>query len=105
LKSYKNPGTDQIRAELIKERGEKSHSELHTLIFSVCNKEKFGQQWTVNELFIDFKQVKREVLYNSVLEFYISKKLVSLITIFLNETYSKVCVVKYLSDTFLTQNA
>jgi hypothetical protein len=62
----------------------------------------------VHQLFIDFKKaydsVKREVLYNILLEFGISKKLVRLIKMCLNETYSKVCVGKLLSDKFPIQN-
>jgi hypothetical protein len=62
----------------------------------------------VHQLFIDFKKaydsVKREVLYNIMLEFGIPKKLIRLIKICLNETYSKVRVGKLLSDTFSIQN-
>jgi hypothetical protein len=62
----------------------------------------------VHQLFIDFKKaydsVKREVLYNILLEFDICKKLVRLIKMCLNETYSKVLVGKLLSDTFPIQN-
>jgi hypothetical protein len=50
----------------------------------------------VHQLFIDFKEtydsVKREVLYNILLEFGVPKKLVRLIKMCLNETYSKVRV-------------
>jgi hypothetical protein len=62
----------------------------------------------VHQLFIDFKKaydsVKREVLYNILLEFGIPKKQVRLIKMCLNETYSKVCVGKLLSDKFPIQN-
>jgi hypothetical protein len=62
----------------------------------------------VHQLFTDFKKahdsVKREVLYNIPLEFGIHKNLVTLIKMCLNETYSKVCVGKYLSDKFPIQN-
>jgi hypothetical protein len=62
----------------------------------------------VQQLFIDFKKaydsVKREVLYNILLEFSIHKKLVRIIKICLNEIYSKVHVCKLLSDKFPTQN-
>jgi hypothetical protein len=55
-------------------------------------------------LFIDFKKaydsVKREGVYNILLEFGTPKKLVRLIKMCLNETYSKICVGKHLSDTF-----
>jgi hypothetical protein len=59
----------------------------------------------VHQLFIDFKKaydsVKREVLYNILLEFVTPKELVRLIKMCLNETYSKVRVSKLLSDKFL----
>jgi hypothetical protein len=47
--------------------------------------------------------VKREVLYNILLQFCIPKKLVRLIKMSLNETYSKVHVGELLSDTFPIQ--
>jgi hypothetical protein len=62
----------------------------------------------VHQLFIDFKKaydsVKREVLYSILLQFGIPKKLVRLIKLCLNETCSKVCVGKLLSDKFPVQN-
>jgi hypothetical protein len=52
----------------------------------------------VHQLFIDFKKaydsMKREVLYNILVEFGIPKKVVRLNKMCLNETYSKVCVDK-----------
>jgi hypothetical protein len=69
---------------------------------------KWEYNGTVHQLFIDLKKaydsVKREVLYNTVLEFGIPKKLVRLFEMCLNETYSKVRVGKLLSDTFPFQN-
>jgi hypothetical protein len=63
---------------------------------------------SVHQLFIDFKKtydsIKREVLYNILLEFDIPKKLVRLIKMCLNETYSKVSIGKLLSDKFPIQN-
>jgi hypothetical protein len=62
----------------------------------------------VHQLFIDFKKaydsIKREVLYNILVEFGITKKLDRLIKVCLNETYSKVRVGKLLSDKFPIQN-
>jgi hypothetical protein len=62
---------------------------------------------TVHQLFIDFKKaydsVRREVLYNIFIEFGISMKLVRLIKMCLNETYSKVCIHKHLSIVFLSK--
>jgi hypothetical protein len=69
---------------------------------------KWEYNGTVHRLFIDFKKaydsIKREVLYNILLEFGIPQKLVRLIKMCLNETYSKVRTGKLLSDTFLIQN-
>jgi hypothetical protein len=63
---------------------------------------------TVHQLFIDFKKaydsVRREILYNILIEFGIPVKLVRLVKICLNETYSTVRVGKHLSDTFTVKN-
>jgi hypothetical protein len=63
---------------------------------------------TVHQLFIDLKKtydsVRREVLYNILIEFRVPMKLVRLIKMCLNETYSKVRIGKHLSDSFLIQN-
>jgi hypothetical protein len=68
---------------------------------------KWEYNGTVHQLFIDFKKaydsIKREVLYNILLEFGITKKLVRKIKICLNETYSKVHIGKLLSDKFPIQ--
>ena len=62
----------------------------------------------MNQLFIDFKKaydsVRREVLYNILIEFGVPKKLVRLIKMCLNETYSRVWVGKNLSDMFAIRN-
>jgi hypothetical protein len=54
---------------------------------------KWKYNGMVHQLFIDFKKAydsgKKEVLYNILLGFGISKKLVRLIKTCLNETYSK----------------
>jgi hypothetical protein len=47
--------------------------------------------------------VRREVLYNILIEFGEPMKLVRLIKMCLNETYCKVCIGKYLSDSFPIQ--
>jgi hypothetical protein len=63
----------------------------------------------VHQLFIDFKKaydsVKREVLYNILLEYGIPTELARLINICVNKTYSKVCIGKLLSDKFLFRMA
>jgi hypothetical protein len=62
----------------------------------------------VHQLFMILKKaydsVKREVLYNILLELGIPKKLVRLIKMCLNETYRKVRLGKHLSDIFPIQN-
>ncbi|KAJ4427676.1 hypothetical protein ANN_25325 [Periplaneta americana] len=63
-----------------------------------CIRQIMEKKWeykgTVRQLFIDFKKaydsIKREVLYNILIEFGIPKKLVRLIKICLSETYSRV---------------
>jgi hypothetical protein len=44
------------------------------------------------------------VLYNILIEFGIPRKLIGLIKMCLNETYSRVRIGKYLSDKFTVQN-
>jgi hypothetical protein len=62
---------------------------------------------TVHQLYIDFKKaydsVRREVLYNILIEFGILTKLVRLIKMCLNETYNTVRISKHLSDSFPKQ--
>jgi hypothetical protein len=62
----------------------------------------------VHQLFIDFKKaydsVRREVLYNILIEFGVPMKLVRLIKMCLSEMYSRVWVGKHLSDTFPIKN-
>ncbi|KAJ4448569.1 hypothetical protein ANN_10587 [Periplaneta americana] len=62
---------------------------------------------TVHQLFIDFKKaydsVKREVLYDILIEFGIPKQLVRLIKMCLSEMYSRVRVGQFLSDAFPIQ--
>ncbi|KAJ4444378.1 hypothetical protein ANN_06170 [Periplaneta americana] len=58
------------------------------------NGEKWEYKGTVHQLFIDFKKaydsVKREVLYDILIEFGIPKKLVRLIKMCLSETYIRI---------------
>jgi hypothetical protein len=113
LKKYKSPGSDQIPAEVIQAGSEILLSEIHKLINSVWNKEELPDQWkesiieTVHQLFIDFKKaydsVRREVLYNILIEFEVPMKPVRLIKMCLNETYSKIRLGKHLSDSFRIQ--
>jgi hypothetical protein len=79
-------------------------------IFYVCQilEKKWECNSTVHQLFIDSKKaydsVRIEVLYNILIEFGIPMKLVGLITMCLNETYSRVHIGKNLSDKFTVQN-
>jgi hypothetical protein len=63
---------------------------------------------TVHQLFIDFKKaydsVRREGLYNIITESGIPRKLVRLIKMYLNETYSAVRIGKYQSEKCSVQN-
>jgi hypothetical protein len=62
----------------------------------------------VHQLFIDFKKaydsVRREVLYNSLIELGVRMEPVRLIKMYLNETYSKVRVGKHMPGIFPVQN-
>ena len=62
----------------------------------------------MHRLFIDFKQaydaVRRDVLYNILIEFGIPMKLGRLIKMCMNETYSRDLVGKHLSDVFPVKN-
>jgi hypothetical protein len=80
-------------------------------IFCICQiLEKMGVTYngTVHQLFVDFKKdyvsVRRKTLYNNLIEFGVLMKLVTLITICLNETYNKVRIGKNLSHNFSIQN-
>jgi ribosomal protein L13E len=71
-----------------------------------------GEKWeysnTVHQLFIGIKKacdsVRREVLYSILKEFGAPLKLVRLIKLCLNQSYSKVRIGKHFSDNFLVQN-
>jgi hypothetical protein len=69
---------------------------------------KWKHNGTVHQLFIDFKKaynsVRREILYNILIKFGIPRKLVGLIQLCLNETYSTVHIGKHQSDKFPVQN-
>jgi hypothetical protein len=80
-------------------------------IFSIRQilEKKWEHNEAVHQLFIDFKKaydcVRREVLYNILIEFGIPMKLVRLIKMWLSETYSRVWVGKRLSQMFPIKNA
>jgi hypothetical protein len=63
------------------------------------------KKWEYNETAHQlFGKVRREVLYNILIEFGVPMKLVRMIKMCLNETYNKVRIGKNLSDNFLIQN-
>jgi hypothetical protein len=67
-------------------------------------RKKWEYNATIHKLFVDFKNVfdsvRTEVLYNIIIEFGVFMKLVRLIKMCLNETYSKVHLGKHLSIIF-----
>jgi len=77
-----------------------------------CFYQILEKQWEYNEavhqLFRDFKKaydsVRRAVLYNILIELGIPMKLVRLIKMCLNKTYSRVWLGKHLSDVFPIRN-
>jgi hypothetical protein len=70
--------------------------------------EKWEYNETVHQLFTDFKKaydpVRREVLYNILLKSGVPMKLVRLIKMCLNKTYSKFRIGEHLSDSFPIQH-
>ncbi|KAJ4429700.1 hypothetical protein ANN_21901 [Periplaneta americana] len=104
--SSKNLKIDKyVTYELLQEQRRYLHVQ-HNQIF--CIRQIMEKKWeykgTVHQLFIDFKKaydsVKREVLYDILIEFGIPKKLVRLIKMCLSETYSRVRIGQFLSDAF-----
>jgi len=71
-------------------------------------RKKWEHNEAVHQLFTDFKKaydsVRREALYNILIESDIPKKLVRLIKMCLTETYSRVRVGKNLSEMFSIRN-
>jgi hypothetical protein len=71
-------------------------------------RKKWVYKESVHQLFIDFKKaydsVRREVLYDILIEFGIPMKLVRLTKLCLRETYSRVRVSKHLSAMFPIRN-
>jgi hypothetical protein len=69
---------------------------------------KWEYNGTIDQVFTDIKKaydsVRREVLYNILIEFGIPRKMAGLIKMFLNETYNTASIGKSLSDRFPLQN-
>jgi sorting nexin-29 len=80
----------------------------HIFWIPQVRKKKLECNEAVHQLFIDFKKAydlfRREVLYNILIEFGIPTKLVKVIKMCLNETYSGVWLDKHLSDMFPIKN-
>jgi hypothetical protein len=78
----------------------------HLLIRYFCISQILEKEWEYHEmlhqLLTYIKKVRREVLYNIMMEFGIPMKLVRMIKVCSNEAYNKVCIGKHLSDDFLT---
>ena len=62
----------------------------------------------MHHIFIDFNKaygsIRREILYNILIECGVPMKMLRVINLCLNETYSRVRVGKHLSDLFLIRN-
>jgi len=80
----------------------------HIYCIRLILEKKLKYNETVHQLLIDFKKaydsVRREVFYNILVEFGIPVKLVRLIKMCLNKTYSRIRVGKHLSDMFPIRN-
>ena len=87
-----------------------THRSTADHLLSICQmlEIKWEYNEAVHQLFIDIKKaydsVRREVLYNILMEFGIPKKLIRLIKMCLTETYGRVQVWKILSDMFRIRN-
>jgi hypothetical protein len=74
---------------------------------------EFVRYWRKNESTIEtvhqlhfkkaYDSVRRELLHNILIKFGVPRKLVRLIKMCLNETYSKVCIGKHLSIIILSK--
>jgi hypothetical protein len=75
---------------------------------SIRLEKKWECNGTVHQPITDFKKaydsVRREALHNILIEFVIPRKLVRIIQMCLNETYSRVCIGKNLSEKCTIQN-
>ena len=112
--TYENQRNNQNTEDQIKSTNllMKKH-QVSTLLFvimpiSQIPKKKWENNEAVYQQLIDFKKaydsVRRKLLYNILIEFCIPVKLVRLIKMCLNETYSTVQVGKHLSDMFPIMN-
>ena len=86
----------------------KKHENYFCYLLINIRKGEWEYNEAVHQLFIDFKKaydsVRREVLYNILMEFGIPRNLIRLIKMCVTETYSRVGVGKNLSDMFPIRN-
>jgi hypothetical protein len=108
LLSRLGPYIDEIIGD--HHRGLQRNRSTTDQIFSIWQilEKKREYNETVHQLFIDFKKaydsVRREILYNILIEFWVPMKLVRFIKMCLNETCSKICISERLSESFPIQN-
>jgi hypothetical protein len=80
----------------------------HIFFIRQILEKKWEYNETVHNLFVDFKKVyesvRREVLYNNLIEFGVPMKPVRLIKMCVNKICGKVRIGKHLSDSFAIQN-
>jgi hypothetical protein len=107
LSSRTSPHIDEIIA--VHQCGFRRNRSTTDQIF--CIRQILEKKWehneTVHELFLDFKKaldLVGEVLYNILIEFGVTMKLVRLIKMCLKDMYSKVHRGKHLSYSFRFQN-
>ena len=108
LLSRLSPYTEEIIGD--HQYGFRRNTSTTDLMF--CIRQILKKNWECNEevhqLFIDFEKaydsVRREVLYNNLIEHGIPRKLVRLIKVSLTETYSRVRIGRMLSDRFPIRN-
>jgi len=112
--TYENQKNNQNTEDQIKSTNllMKKH-QMSTLLFVIMPirqipEKKCENNEAVYQLLIDFKKaydlVRRKLLYNILIEFGITMKLVRLVKMCLDETYSRVQVGKHLSDMFPIKN-
>ncbi|KAL4148527.1 hypothetical protein QTP88_002756 [Uroleucon formosanum] len=117
LKNWKSPGSDGIPSELIKYGGK----DMHYFMIRICQKiwkdehlpttwnealieNKYEYRQNIWQLFVDFKKaydsVHRESLYNIIEVFGITKKLVALTKMCMEDTQYRVRVEQTMSEPF-----
>jgi hypothetical protein len=108
-KTYKSSGSDQVPEELICAGDETLWSENHKLVNSILNKKQLPDQCEEYIIFCILQILERKLEYNetvqqSLIEFGVPMKVVRLIKMCLNETYSKINIGNHFLDNFPIQN-